>query len=413
MLVREKIKFLRLRANLTQEELGKEMLYSRSYIAKVESTEETLSETAQAAFANYFKVSSDYIKNELPCERREKELISIWKKLLIHQEKEVKTSALTESIKNSEQELQANLLLATYHFKTAHYEEALKVKASYIDNYLSIVQKSYLSLYTQQLLLYFEINFCKFEDKYEEGINLCKQLLTVILIEFRLTIELLLVFFYLKNENTEKAFQQISEVNSARLENDELLAEYYNYLAVIYRRLGFFEKAFETLDKLEEVALRSNLTERLAFVYHNKGVIYGKDKQDYENALNYYYKGLNVFESPNHQGNFYRCILTVLIKLERYAEAKTIIEASETIKINKETEMGILLLKGELALYCGDIEKHRYYHQLTLNYFLSQKDSDTLSYIFNYLADYYQKNNKFKKALEFHKRKEELKLAYN
>lgn len=412
MSAREKLKFLRNRHGLSQERLGDETGISRSHIANLETQEGAWPEEYSTIFAHFFKVPVSYFSDAKEEPKVAKELHRIWKMLLYREHRLVtdeQLALLKAPYPNLEQELQANMLLAIYFSKMFAFDEADKIKEKYVSNYLEQFQVPATPL-TQQILHYFQLQFQKHKSYFAKGLETAEKLDGLLENEVdRLALKLTVVYLYFNGGNIEATHDLLASIEPDLLElgNDRLLSEYYIFLSATNIRLKLFNQAFKALDKLEGVAKRSRLMDVLAKAYQHRGVIYGREKKEHEKAIYYHKKGLDLVP-PDEKGPYYRSIMANLNLLGRFEESAQLLKESRNINMTEEVRMGILIMESQIALHEGDMATHRRTHKESLEYYQSQKNAIVLRYIYGFLGDYYSKKNKFKKASEYFKLRDEV-----
>lgn len=408
----EKLKFLRSRHGLSQEKLGEKTGISRSHIANLETLETNWHEEYLALFAAYFKLPKHYFTEAKPDGEASKGFQQIWKLLFYRQLDHITSSHLSllkKPYHQLEQELEAQLLLGIYYFKTFAFDEAIAIKTSYVDNYLDLFGKP-SELRAQLWLLYFEIQYHKYVTDYEAGVQAAVALDKLLTDERdKLVLKLTFILLYFKWDKVEKVYELMMPIKSAILELgvDTVTAEYYVFFSATSIRLKLYNQALEVLEELEVLSKRAGLTDSLAKSYQHRGTLFGRERREFEKAIDYHKKGLALVPD-SEKGPYYRSIITNLCHLKRFEEAAAMLATTVSLPMTHEIRMGLLVLEGQVALYQGDMVAHKRAYKESLDYFKVRNDSIVLRYIYTYLGDYYSEQNKFKKASEYYKIRDEL-----
>jgi len=402
-----KLKFLRSRYGLSQEKLGAKTGISRSHVANLETLETNWHDDYLRLFADYFKVPKTYFTDDRVEPLVGEVFEQVWRLLFYRQIGEVtpeQLDLLKKPYHHLEQELEAQLLLGIYYFKTFAFKEALTIKTSYVDNYLDLFG-SPSELRTQLWLLYFQIQYDKYMADYESGIQKTRELEGLLTdADDQLVLKLTYILLYFKWNRVETVYEMIVPIKGAilALDVDAVTAEYYIFLSATSIRLKLFNQAFEVLDELETVSKRSNLMDSLAKAYQHRGTIYGRELKDYEKAIYYHKKGLELVPDCE-KGPYYRSIITNLCWLKRFEEGAEMLEKARSVPMTQEVRMGILAIEGQVALYRGDLATHKRAYKESLDYFKERNDHVMQKYTYGYLGDYYSEQSKFKKASEYYK----------
>ena len=408
----KKLAILRQNLKLSQNQLANHLHISRSYLSNLETTNNLLSESMVLTLSNFFNISPKFFENS-----REDPYISQYFTLFSNKLFKNDLEDLNDLIKileapiyNLNQEFNVNLLLASYYFKIHDYPKALAMRDKFLNYLFEDLDIDKLSNDSKKFYYFYLIEMNVYLSQFNEGFEASQQLNKLLtdkteVIALRLT----QVYLQYKDNHFETAFLSIQELMTSlkTMENDSLLAEGYTYLSTICISFKLYNYAIESLEELELCANRNNFIERKAMSYQQRGYIYSKLK-DYSNALIYHKKALELMENSHRKIPLIISIITNNICLKNYNEAKLYLACANDYPLSQYEKMILLAYKGELALYEGNIKFHKKYYEESLAYFLKHKYIHNLSYVFGYLANYYYQKNKYKKAAEFYKRKENL-----
>ena len=182
----------------------------------------------------------------------------------------------------------------------------------------------------------------------------------------------------------------------------KLLVEAYTYLSVTYSILNLVQYQLSALEKLETLAKEFDIPIRLAMAYQHRGRISFKNK-DYKQALKYYNDAEGLIEFPERNPLLQISLITVLIKLGNYKEAKLKINTSRNYPLSEYEEMCLLSLETEMFLYQGEIQRHKKNLKIVLNYFEETEEREDLIYNYDYLAEYYDSKGKYQEAAKYSK----------
>jgi signal transduction histidine kinase len=139
---------------------------------------------------------------------------------------------------------------------------------------------------------------------------------------------------------------------SERLNLEKFLAEQYNNIASVYRKLRNMEKSYEYNKKSLKIKVKLKDEIGIAAAFNNIGNIY-RVKEDDSLALGYFKRALKLWEKNNYKrgmATVLNNISTILIGKQRYDEAISYIEKQLVISIALDLNVTITLAFINLAV---------------------------------------------------------------
>ncbi|MCG8577995.1 MAG: tetratricopeptide repeat protein [Flavobacteriales bacterium] len=190
----------------------------------------------------------------------------------------------------------------------------------------------------------------------------------------------------------------------------------YNVIAIIYRRLGDWDKCNEYTLKSLEIVRESGSSMGEAYILNNVGVYYFEKKRDYQLAKKYFKESIELFRKIKHQKgesmllyNFSR----LYFRLDSAEVAEQYLDESILLsqKINDKKNLSAAYwLKGHIHFIEGDLDKAE--ELALLSYEISKSDegekweSKKASRL---LVEIYQEKGDWEKA--FFYKEEEVKVT--
>lgn len=198
---------------------------------------------------------------------------------------------------------------------------------------------------------------------------------------------------------------EISLTLSQNINDKQLHAKALNYLSVIYRDQGAYEKSLGFSTYALQLAQSANEKVQIAYSYNNISTIY-RLMGNYPAALEKLYKALEIFEIINDKvgiGYCYYNLGFVYLKQRNFSKALENFEA--TVKIREELKdvEGKTKALGRIAeiyLYQGEYEKAHTIFSDVKKAFANLKDQRGLISIGMGLAELYKRKNELGKAVE-------------
>ncbi|MCL1950694.1 MAG: tetratricopeptide repeat protein, partial [Turicibacter sp.] len=227
----------------------------------------------------------------------------------------------------------------------------------------------------------------------------------------RLAVELTLAYFLLQQNKLNDGYLQLIQTKKslASLHEPALLAECLSYEFLLFSRLNLHSNALDTLDTLEIIATKNNLSMRLAMAFQNKGRIYSQ-LQEYEKAIEYHKKGLELVKGSIRYGPLLISLISCHLQLKNLVEARAYLAFTNEHPFSEKEEVALINLRAQLALYLGDFHLHQKYLDTAIEYYSTNNHQRDLAYIYGYLADYHTEKEDYKMATFFYKKERELKL---
>ncbi len=207
---------------------------------------------------------------------------------------------------------------------------------------------------------------------------------------------------------------------------------HYHYLSHAYFIMGTvqyeiidYENAKTNMSKALEYSKKTKSKKLLPYIFQGLANIYYDDNEDFENALKYYKKGVELGKEINPTNNYQIALHNLIwtyMDLDRYDEAAPYLKEADSIAatIPDSIQLGIStlnLLRARNFAYLKDVEKAEYYFDKTFK-LLENEDKYWLkgkSYFYQYRSEMYQNIGEPSKAIEDLKQlqKNEIKVFQN
>jgi signal transduction histidine kinase len=181
-------------------------------------------------------------------------------------------------------------------------------------------------------------------------------------------------------------------------------AKSLNYLSVIFRDQGEYEKSIALSTKALDIAQTADDWQQEAYSNNNIGTIY-RLKGNYPLALSYIYKALRIFEDNNENVGKAFCTYNigfVYLRQNNYEKALEYLE--ETVRLREiiKNKEGAVQARGRVAdvyVELGEYDKAlQIYHEVG-NSYEAFGDQKSLINVLNGIATVYEETKKFDKAL--------------
>lgn len=180
----------------------------------------------------------------------------------------------------------------------------------------------------------------------------------------------------------------------------------YSYIAISFTNEGDFEKALKYMNRGLNVARKTNNKAALALAYNTLGIIY-KRRGSYTQSLRAYIKAAHLVEALKDEKRLaavYFNIAHIYFQREDYQEAlDNQLKAEKIFKANTPSKLGIVYNNlGRSYQALGDSSKAINYYKkaLKINQKYNLKGEITYSYL--YLGDIYWHRRKSKVAQRFY-----------
>ncbi|MCX7798685.1 MAG: tetratricopeptide repeat-containing sensor histidine kinase [Melioribacter sp.] len=193
------------------------------------------------------------------------------------------------------------------------------------------------------------------------------------------------------------------------IQNKKLKAKALNLLGVVYRNLGYHEKALSLYNEALSLSIESNDSIQIAFSFNNIGGIYRLQGNN-PLALEYVLKALRIFEKFNFIEGIAFCTINIGLiykNQEDYDNSLSYLERTLELRKQLDDKQGIALtlnLMGEVFYSKRDIENAMKYYKLSEAIYKNLKDKRGLASVWGGMGNVYEAKNDIKNALNYHKR---------
>lgn len=177
-----------------------------------------------------------------------------------------------------------------------------------------------------------------------------------------------------------------------------------NFLSVIYRDEGKYERSIALCTKALEIALFANDWKEKAYSYNNIGTIY-RLKGNYPLALDYIYKALKVFEDKKDSEGKAFCTYNigfVYLRQSNYRKALEYLEQTVKLREMINDHEGAIKAEGRVAevyVELGNYQKALNIYQTVKNYYENLSDQKSLISVLDGIAKVYEKTKDYSRAL--------------
>lgn len=181
-------------------------------------------------------------------------------------------------------------------------------------------------------------------------------------------------------------------------------AKSLNFLSVIFRDQGEYEKSIALSTKALDIAQTAGDWEQQAYSNNNIGTIY-RLKGNYPLALSYIYKALKLFEDNNETAGKAYCTYNigfVYLRQNNYEKALEYLEESVRLREMIGDRAGAIKASGRVAdvyVELGEYEKAIHIYNIVGNYYEATGDQKSLVYGLNGIATVYEKTKNYSKSL--------------
>ena len=407
-----RIAYARKKNKLTQTDFAKKIHVSSSHLGNIETGKYQASNDIILLMSQSMDVPISYFLNWDKVNEVTGEIIEmLFQAILNNDLEEAKQllKSLNHPIECIQQEISFNMLRAVYHIKKGRINKALEIEEEYLSLFLPI---SNIEEYPSEFQLYYyyflmQINFVK--EDYEQSYQAGKQML-----QFIDGTDSKLVYLNLNLSNIllnlgmyEKSMRHIFEVMEflERNKNDKLSCITYIQLSAIYISTEQYDKALNTVDKLNKLANQENSLQIKALAFQHIGTIYFKHEL-YQQALSYFEKS-NKFVQ-NLPIEITQSMITCCLKLCDFTKAREYLLLAENRVTTEYTKMILLAQEAELELLEGNEKLYWKIQRKTIQYFMKNQHFDHLIYIYDYLAQYYYSEKRYKESATYFIEKEKL-----
>lgn len=177
-----------------------------------------------------------------------------------------------------------------------------------------------------------------------------------------------------------------------------------NFLSVIYRDEGQYERSISLCTAALEIAIAADDWKEKAYSYVNIGTIY-RLRGNYPLALDYIYKAFKIFEDwQDDEGKAY-CTYNigfVYLRQNNYRKALEYLEETVHLREVINDKEGAIKAKGRVAEVYVELEEYSKaleIYQTVKNYYERLNDPKSLISVLNGIAKVYERTKEYSKAL--------------
>lgn len=204
------------------------------------------------------------------------------------------------------------------------------------------------------------------------------------------------------HENAKTAIAILETLINDR-KKELLLAKANLILGQILRRKGYKGDATKAFIKTIQYAEKVKADELVASGYRGLGVVYVLEK-DYEKALNYFYRAININKKINNKLNLsanYTNIGIVFLRQKKYDQSLAAHQNALKLALVLKNESRISFVYNDIgatSLYKGDLDKAIFYLQKSIAIRELLHEKNEIAYTYNYLGEAYNKKGNFIEA---------------
>lgn len=408
MHIGKRIRYIRMKNNLSQEKLAKGIV-SVSHLSNLESGRYSASEDTIRFLAKKLKVNDSYLLDCFtPDKRLDEQLYKLFVTILTDVTNTQKILALIlEPINCIYQEWTYFYLKCSYYYKVKDLNKAKDLEDNILSYFIS--ENDSLDEYPQLLkqAYYYYKGISAYRNNHLESSYYSFNKLTDYLhsnkIYADIQYNLALISYQLSDYFKAKKHTDIA--NELYLQNGDLdkLAETHNLLGTIYCESFMFKDSLRELNKAMKFAESLNIRYLESRILHNKGLVYkglGEENKALEMFLDSY--SLKVKMNSENMVVTIGELLECQINLGRYKETKQLLKtASQYMKTENDYQL-LNSKKGNIDLHEGNDVGFIKKKTEALNYFIN----NNLKYakgIAKELGDYYFEQNKYKNAATYYR----------
>lgn len=408
MHIGKRIRYLRIKNNLSQEELAKGII-SVSHLSNLESGRYSASKETIKFLAKRLHVHDSYL---LDCFTINTTLENVLEQLFISIVTDVhNVSSILDSIDQPinciSQECIYFYLTCSYYYKINEIDRAQTIENNIL-TYLSVdVSKQDVPDNLKQAYYYFKGLSSYRMNQLESSYHFFKKLLDYIYLEniyADIQFNLALISYQLADYFNAKKYTDLA--TKIYMDDGDLdkLAITHNLVGTIFCDSYMFKDALSELNKAMKFSKALNFERLQSRILHNKGQVYKGLKNDLK-ALEQFKKSYQL-KMRIQSKDILVTIIEIIkchLSLGQYNEAKQLARASSQFMTTERDYHLLTSLKGNIDLYEGNENGFIKKKKDALHYFITNKLIKNASGIAKELGDYYYKINKYKNAAIYYR----------
>ncbi|QED47019.1 helix-turn-helix transcriptional regulator [Cytobacillus dafuensis] len=410
-MIGSRIKYYRINANLTQEELCKGVC-SPSYLSKVENNNMEPSEDILRLLCERMKISLNTIRNFDENEIGKK--IENWYELLkVNTDKEIlnkeyeELNSLFISQKDSYQALKFKIFNIKYFIKTEEFAK--------IDTLLHALTKYQSTMSSDLLFFYYyfsgmgyyvQSNFCEAEEQLLQSLEKIQSFTKH---SDTYDYEISDIFYYLSlcygklhQTHRTKEFALKSLRIADKILDHLKQIKLYVILGINEGRTKSYSKAIEYYEKAIKIAKAINHDSYTGIINHNLGYLYSLQDKSLD-AIVYYHKSLHYI--PEYRVNrliiTYFCLAREYKKIKQHKEMKEVIKKARSI-LSKDEEYKHHFNMLELQINDSIFENRQYIKEV-IDFFTKKNQWIYVMEYAEILAISLESNFQYKEAVKLYK----------
>ncbi|MEI3612120.1 helix-turn-helix transcriptional regulator [Pseudogracilibacillus sp. SO30301A] len=405
----KKLRYLRLKNNLSQEKLAKGIV-SVSHLSNLESGRYSASEETIRFLAKRLKVSERYLSGSLtPDKNLDKQLSKLFVTILTDVTNTPKIlEPILEPINCIYQEWTYFYLTCSYYYKVNKLDKAKEIEENTLTYFIS--ENDSLTEYPQILkqAYYYYKGISAYRNNHLEtsyrSFNKLTEYVHFNKIYAAIQYNLALISYQLSDYF--KAKKHADEAIKLYINNGDLekLAIAHNLLGTIFCDTFMFKESLQELEKAMNYSNILKFSSHKARIFHNQGLVY-KGMNNLPDALKQFMKSYElkiIIKSESILATLVE-IIKCHIVLNQYSDAKKLARTSSQYLKTERDYHQLSSLKGSIDLYEGNEAEFIKKKTEALNYFINNKLFKNAKGIAKELGDFYFKTNKYKNAATYYR----------
>ncbi|HWV66915.1 tetratricopeptide repeat protein [Chitinophaga sp.] len=213
--------------------------------------------------------------------------------------------------------------------------------------------------------------------------------------------------FYSSLQESDKALEYFQKsLLLIPLSNQQAICNKYLNIGMTYGAAGDTKKALEYLEKALAIALRTNSSKDLAFIYHNIGNVYKEQKEkDFDRAIEYYMLSLKAsIDSKNLklEASNYTMLSDIYMQQGMLQPALQFVQ--QAIDVSGKAGFTPILINSRILLY--DIQSKLHLFRESETGLQQLQDSGSLNmeqrkYMLEAFLDLFREKGEYSKALNY------------
>lgn len=395
---------------MTQEVLADFLWLTRSQIARLETGKSQLTAHTKTELATIFNVAPAYFEEGYFNPGFDGKLDSFFEDILLEKASEPLLIPLAERYSLSmEQEISWCFLLIAYYFKKGEFIRANQI----IEEEMDIFNPSEDCLKNSKISKYYFFYKveCDYLNKDLSTSYTYSKLLIPLLHEKSLKGSLLLQMAKISLESYQNGRAYLEAMEAYDLLSGthlyKLQARALTLCSSTSNTLKLTKEAHYYLEKLLVIADQNKFPDYIGIYHQHKGFMC-KQEKDFDQALFHYEQSAKAMENPIGKMGALISLISTHLYLRNLEKAKEYLQKMNEMDLSSYEEFIALSFEAQIQLYEGKIKEHGQKLKKVEQYFIENKRTKDLEYVYTYLATYYSSKNAYKKATEYFMKREQL-----